>query len=953
MTPPYKHTKGEGFSENLYCNPDLDVIKYRRKNRAEEGYPSSRYGTYRDPALETPEKRGMTMKKRLVCGLLALVLMLSMLPFGALAEETAETTAPTSVTENTASADVEKSGKSVDPTLATDEPKTTDPTEDTKPTDPTGEAKSTDPTTSTGETGPTEETKATDPTGETKATDPTEGTETTETTEETAPAAPTPVEQVQSLIDALPETVTAENREEVEARLTAIDDAKLALTDEERDGLDFTRYNAAIAAINELDDMAGAEIPQTLVPSGDSLGYYVCVDAPLSTSGGRCQLNELSSGILYGSMAITDNNYNAGYVLNDGDGSGYGFTINSTSTISAGETVDLVWWSADIERWKFDASLIGKTVTIIVNTSNYDSSTGNGLTMTVLEVPNGEYLITLNPKGGTFSSGETGVLVTTSKTLPTLPTPTKTGGAFLGWYADSTKYSAGDTVSSDMTLTAKWADPNNVTTKEELLACINDTSVTTIKLGAQINLTEDLTISGRTLTLDLNGNILGSTEGLTLGRGTSLTLTDSGSGGKLAFNTMITLESVDTVLNVNGGELVAVKDIQNYGTIYLNGGDAGGNAFDNAGTIYFKGTTFTGGCGFKDDLAKKAGKCLVTFYKGEADNSNQKPLLSIAVTKGDKIKAPDATVKGLVFLGWTYRNMTSGEPGDEYWNFDDGVQSSIELYTHYCQEETYITYAKGDEHPDATGTAPAPATREYGKAFTLAAAAFRKDGYVQIGWVDKEDRVRYYPEEEIETKDEIIYEELTLVPVWEKVVTYQIPFTKTVRQKGDIKPGKATFSLKCIGELIDYPGVQTISGWSGDVTTNGTGTFKGTLTITGPESILNEQLAQGIYVQELDSKQSYWRYDTTIYCIRRDATENITDDGESTITYGDIYCYQVKNTEDDHEPTEKEKLKKMSFTNSYTESTNPKTGESILLPAATLLLTTTALIAMVPRKKRR
>lgn len=883
------------------------------------------------------------MKKRLVCGLLALVLMLSMLPFGALAEETAETTAPTSVTENTASADAEKSGKSADPTLATDEPKTTDPT---------GEAKSTDPTTSTGETDSTDSTEVTDPTGETKATDPTEGTETTETTEETEPAAPTPVEQVQSLIDALPETVTAENREEVEARLTAIDDAKLLLSEEERDTLDFTRYNAAIAAINELDDMAGAEIPQTLVPSGDSLGYYVCVDAPLSTSSGRCQLNELSSGILYGSMAITGNNYNAGYVLNDGDGSGYGFTINSTSTISAGETVDLVWWSANIERWKFDASLIGKTVTIIVNTSNYDSSTGNGLTMTVLEVPNGEYLITLNPKGGTFSSGETGVLVTESQKLPNLPTPTKTGCVFLGWYAGEVKKSSGDTVSSDMTLTAKWADPNNVTTREELLACINDTSVTTIKLGGEISLTEDLTISG-TLTLDLNGKNLGSTKGLTLGKGTSLTLTNSCSDGKLAFD-VITLESADTVLNVNGGELVAVKDIQNYGTIHLNGGDAGANVFDNAGTIYFNGTTFNGGYRFKDDLAIAAGKCLVTFYKGEADNSNQKPLLSIAVTKGDKITPRDASVNGLVFLGWTYRNMTSGEPGDEYWNFDDGVQSSIELYTHYCQKETYITYEKGDEHPDATGTAPALATREYDKAFTLAAAAFRKDGYVQIGWVDKEDRMGMkFPEEEIETKVEIIYEELTLVPVWEKVVTYQIPFTKTVRQKGDIKPGKATFSLKCIGELIDYPGVQTISGWSGDVTTNGTGTFKGTLTISGPESILNEQLAQGIYVQELDSKQSYWRYDTTIYCIRRDATENITDDGESTITYGDIYCYQVKNTEDDHEPTEKEKLEKMSFTNSYTESTNPKTGESIFLPAATLLLTTTALIAMVPRKKRR
>ena len=79
----------------------------------------------------------------------------------------------------------------------------------------------------------------------------------------TAPAEPTAVEQVQALIDALPaaDTITAENRGGVETQLTAIDEAKAALTEEELAALDFTKYEAAIAALNALDGMGGAADP--------------------------------------------------------------------------------------------------------------------------------------------------------------------------------------------------------------------------------------------------------------------------------------------------------------------------------------------------------------------------------------------------------------------------------------------------------------------------------------------------------------------------------------------------------------------------------------------------------------------------------------------------------------------------------------------------------------------
>lgn len=55
------------------------------------------------------------------------------------------------------------------------------------------------------------------------------------------PTEPTPVEKVQLMINALPETVTAGNAEDVKSQLAAIDTAKAALSDEELESLDITK----------------------------------------------------------------------------------------------------------------------------------------------------------------------------------------------------------------------------------------------------------------------------------------------------------------------------------------------------------------------------------------------------------------------------------------------------------------------------------------------------------------------------------------------------------------------------------------------------------------------------------------------------------------------------------------------------------------------------------------
>ena len=94
-------------------------------------------------------------------------------------------------------------------------------------------------------------------------------------------AAPEPAAAVQALIDALPDAdaVTEDTADAVEEQLTAIDDAKDTLTDEQLAGLDFARYDAAANALLALWGEAPADEVETLAatytePGKDATDSY-------------------------------------------------------------------------------------------------------------------------------------------------------------------------------------------------------------------------------------------------------------------------------------------------------------------------------------------------------------------------------------------------------------------------------------------------------------------------------------------------------------------------------------------------------------------------------------------------------------------------------------------------------------------------------------------------------
>ncbi len=90
--------------------------------------------------------------------------------------------------------------------------------------------------------------------------------------------------------------------------------------------------------------------------------------------------------------------------------------------------------------------------------------------------PAKEYKITLDANGGELpADSQTSFVKTQGEALGELPTPTNANGfTFAGWYNGTTKVDANTKVASNMTLVAKWIDPNApVATMEKVFSDAN------------------------------------------------------------------------------------------------------------------------------------------------------------------------------------------------------------------------------------------------------------------------------------------------------------------------------------------------------------------------------------------------------------------------------------------------------------------------------------------------
>ena len=192
--------------------------------------------------------------------------------------------------------------------------------------------------------------------------------------------------------------------------------------------------------------------------------------------------------------------------------------------------------------------------------------------------------------------------------------------------------------------------------------------------------------------------------------------------------------------------------------------------------------------------------------------------------------------------------------------------------------------------------------------------------------------------------------------------TLTVPFTTTVKLGGNAAPGETVFTL----EIVDAnAGEETYADVtvSASVTTNGAGSYTGTMTLTGPFQQLRNMLCEGAFVKQVDAGAANWTYDDTVWGLL--LTEVVafasTDDAapEYTVLILPATCEETENGKYYDLEWDADPVDQMSFTNTYTKSTTkpgtPETGDNsnLTLWVALLVVSAAGVIGTCVYSKRR
>ena len=205
--------------------------------------------------------------------------------------------------------------------------------------------------------------------------------------------------------------------------------------------------------------------------------------------------------------------------------------------------------------------------------------------------------------------------------------------------------------------------------------------------------------------------------------------------------------------------------------------------------------------------------------------------------------------------------------------------------------------------------------------------------------------------------------------------TLTVPFTTTVKLGGSTAPGETTFDLAVVsanGYEESYKDVTV----SASVTTNGAGSYEGTMTFKGPFQQLQNMLGAGVFVQQVNAGEPNWTYDDTVWGVRLYSKEEIAARSVSSVPYSLlVYPTYIKNDGSFALVPNAELLERMSFINTYTYSApvrdtatiiiggekegnkpveeNPNTGAPVAANMSTLSVLTLAAAAVAVLKTRK
>ena len=224
-------------------------------------------------------------------------------------------------------------------------------------------------------------------------------------------------------------------------------------------------------------------------------------------------------------------------------------------------------------------------------------------------------------------------------------------------------------------------------------------------------------------------------------------------------------------------------------------------------------------------------------------------------------------------------------------------------------EQYTVTYDGGE------GSDPVTDVKTHGEPLTLRGETFKMDGFVQTGWVDKETDAAYRLGDTYTENADV-----TLTPVFEKIITLTVPYTTTVAL-GDVGvPGEKTFTLALIGDSAPDKDKSNVT-ITGSVTTNGKGSYNGTLTITGTERTLWVMLSEGAFVQQVDAGEDGWTVDDTVWGVLMEEIPVAYAMGDDAAASGyTVYAVPASIDGQGNYTIDWENLQTadMAFTNTYT-----------------------------------
>lgn len=152
------------------------------------------------------------------------------------------------------------------------------------------------------------------------------------------------------------------------------------------------------------------------------------------------------------------------------------------------------------------------------------------------------------------------------------------------------------------------------------------------------------------------------------------------------------------------------------------------------------------------------------------------------------------------------------------------------------------------------------------------------------------------------------------------VMQLTVPFTTTVNLGGNVAPGKTTFELEVVEANVSEEDYEDVTV-SAAVTTNGAGSYNGTMTFTGTYNQLWYMLSEGAFVKQVNAGEENWTYDDTVWdVVMNDIAELSTDTLNYSVLVFPVSYEETENGKHYILDEDADSVEKMTFTNTYTKS---------------------------------